>query len=146
MYTGLLHGHSMLRWAVIALLAVATLHALVGWLANRDYERVSRVLAITTLIVVNLEFLIGFGLYLLSPVTSAAFADFEAAMQDRQLRFFTLEHPIAMVLAVVFAHLGSLYAKNGPTDRIRHRRTAIFFGLALVAVLAAIPWWRGSMP
>lgn len=146
MYTGLLHGHSALRWLVLVLLVVATLHALIGWLGRRDYEKLSRILAISTLIAVNVELLIGFGLYLLSPLTTAAFADFGAAMQTKELRFFAAEHPVLMVVAAIFAHLGSIYAKAGATDLIRHRRAATWFGLALISVLYAIPWWRAAVP
>lgn len=146
MYAGLLHGHSMLRWVAIGLVALAFLHGVWGWLAGRDYGRISSFLGIAALVAFAVEYFVGAALYLASPVTTSAFADFDAALKDRQLRFFTLDHPIGMTVALVFAHLGCILARRGASDKVRHRRAALYFGMTLGVMLASVPWWRPLLP
>jgi hypothetical protein len=40
------------------------------------------------------------------------------------------------------AHMGRSLIKKGSTSPIKHRRTLIWFGLAILLVLVAIPWSR----
>ena len=54
-------------------------------------------------------------LLLLSPNTTAMFADFGAAMRDPVARFWAVEHVTTMMVAVVFAHLGRVLARKAPT-------------------------------
>ena len=54
--------------------------------------------------------------------------------------FFTLEHPVQMLLAVVLAQMGFSAAKRGKDDRTRFVRGAIFYTLAVILILVAIPW------
>ena len=89
----------------------------------------------------DLRFLIGLVLYFgLSPITRAAFQDFGGAMGNSMLRFWAVEHILGMVIAVALAHVGRVRVRK-TTDAVRrHKVAAIFFGLALVAILATIPW------
>jgi hypothetical protein len=80
-----------------------------------------------------------FGLLLyfaLSPITTLAMQNMGGAMKNGAWRFWTVEHPAAMILAVVFAHIGRPGRGAAPDDR----RALIWYGLALVAILAAMPW------
>jgi hypothetical protein len=45
-----------------------------------------------------------------------------------------------MVLAVALAHIGRSRVHKTGDDTRRHRLVAIFFTLALIAILASIPW------
>ena len=45
-----------------------------------------------------------------------------------------------MIVAVVLAHIGRSRSKKATDDRGKFKRAAIFFGLAMLAVLLAIPW------
>ena len=67
-------------------------------------------------------------------------------MSNDGLRFFAVEHALIMVLAVVFAHLGSMYSKRASETKDKHRMAAIWYGLALVAILLGMPWMRPFLP
>jgi hypothetical protein len=141
MYSALLLLHSWLRWAVI-LFALAAIVRAVGaarsrraWLPADD--RVSRLF----IIALDLQILIGLVLYFgFSPITRAALADFGGAMKVSGMRFWAVEHGFGMIIAVALAHAGRARAKRSPTDALKHRRLAVFYFLALIAVLASIPW------
>ncbi len=130
MYGIVLIIHSWLRWAVLAagIAAVA-----------RGGERDSSTGRWFT-ILLDVQMLIGLLLYfVLSPFTTAALGDFGAAMKTPQLRFFAVEHVFGMVIAIALAHIGAAKIKKAPAER-RGRLAMIFYGLALVAILASIPW------
>jgi uncharacterized membrane protein YphA (DoxX/SURF4 family) len=63
-----------------------------------------------------------------------------AVMKDSQLRFFAFEHMIAMIIAIILVHVGYSYSKKRIPDVSKHRRTLLFYGLALLIILIAIPW------
>ena len=130
MYGIVLIIHSWLRWAVLAagLAAVAR-----GGARESSTGRWFTIL-------LDVQMLIGLLLYfVLSPFTTAALGDFGAAMKTPQLRFFAVEHVFGMVIAIALAHIGAAKIKKAPAER-RGRLAMIFYGLALVAILASIPW------
>src|SRR4029434_1669644 len=88
----------------------------------------------------DLQFLIGLALYAwLSPITQEAFRDIGAAMKSAGLRFCAIEHIFGMLIALALAHVCRARIRKADPYR-RHRVAAIFFGLALVAMFASIPW------
>jgi hypothetical protein len=130
MYAIALIVHSWLRWAVLAagLAAIARGGSRDG-AAGRWFT-----------ILLDVQMLLGLLLYfLLSPVTGAALEDFGAAMGASQVRFFAVEHVFGMLIALALAHVGRKRVAKAPAER-KARTAAIFYGLALVAVLASIPW------
>ncbi|RMG20978.1 MAG: hypothetical protein D6729_01870 [Deltaproteobacteria bacterium] len=142
MYTALLTLHSWLRYLVLGAGLVAVILAWRGWLGDRPWPAGEKKRAnLIFVIALDLQLVVGLLLYVvLSPATQAAFADFGAAMKDRGLRFFAVEHLFGMVLALVFAHLGHALSKRAPEAAQRYKRAALFFTLALVAIVASIPW------
>ena len=141
MYAIVLLLHSWLRWAVLLLCLVALVRAIDGMRTRRAWdagdERVTKLFVIA----LDLQMLIGLVLYFLfSPLTKAALSDFAGAMRDPILRYWAVEHPFGMVVAIALVHVGRARARRAADAALKHRRTAVFFILALIAMLAAIPW------
>ncbi len=91
----------------------------------------------------DLQLVIGGLLYfVLSPLTTAGFSDFGQAMGNAVQRFFLVEHGIIMIMAIVLAHIGSAVTKKASDDKQRYQRAMLFYSLALVLILLAIPWYR----
>ncbi len=85
--------------------------------------------------------LVGLVLYIfLSPFTKIAFQDFGGAMANSSLRFWAVEHIAGMIIGIALAHVGRVKIRKAANDARRHRLAIIFFGLALVAIFASIPW------
>ena len=61
-------------------------------------------------------------------------------MKNSYDRFFTVEHTTMMILAWILVHVGRTSVKRASTDAAKHRKMLLFFGLALLLILAAIPW------
>lgn len=141
MYLPVLLLHSWLRWAVLAIAIWAVLRAATGVFGPRQWTPADDRAGKWMSTLLDVQTLLGLVLYgLLSPVTRNAFADFGAAMGDRVLRFWAVEHPVLMLAAVSFAHVGRARARRARFDEAKHRQALIFFALALLALLAGIPW------
>ena len=143
MYTGLLHTHNMFRWLVLIVIVLAVVFAFIGWINKRDWNKKDNITGLILTIFMDIQFLVGIILYaFVSPITKAAFSDFGAAMKNADLRFYAVEHILMMVIALVLVHIGRSKSKKTVAPWKKHRVAAIFYGIALVLILAAIPWER----
>jgi hypothetical protein len=141
MYSAVLLVHSWLRWAIVLLGLIAVWRAMDGVRTRRAWlsgdERFCRIF----LGVLDLQFLLGLLLYFVwSPLTKAALQDFSGALADPLMRFWAVEHWSGMLIGVALAHVGVARARKAATDTLRHRRVAVFFVLALIVILASVPW------
>jgi|SRR5688572_16869881 hypothetical protein len=141
MYTPLLVLHSWIRWAVLLLGLLAVGRALVGMQTRRPFTPVDDTRGRLFVTALDIQFLVGLILYLwASPFTTAAFYNLGEAMRNPPLRFFVVEHTFGMVAALGFAHVGRVRLRRAADSAHRHKTALIFFGLALVLILASIPW------
>jgi len=143
MYTALLHTHNMFRWLVLITLVLAVVFAFVGWFKKREWTKKDNITGLLLTIFMDIQFLVGIVLYaFVSPITKAAFNDFGAAMKNSDLRFYAVEHILLMVIALVLVHIGRAKTKKAIGHWKKHRAATIFYGIALLLILAAIPWER----
>lgn len=143
MYTGFLHLHDTLRWLLLLSLVTTLVKYLIGWFGNQQWKKTDNLMGIIFTSLMDVQLLVGLVLYFfLSPITKFAFSDFGAAMKDSELRFYAVEHFLMMLIAVVLVHIGRAKSKKASTDAAKFKVATIFFGLAFVVMLAAIPWSR----
>ena len=141
MYSMVLILHSLLRWAVLALGAVAFARAVAGARARRNWTVADDRAGLWFTIALDVQLLLGLALYaVLSPVTQLAFQDFGAAMGNSVLRFWAVEHAVGMIAGLALVHIGRVRIRKAADPAGRHRMAAIFFGLGLAIILLAIPW------
>lgn len=140
-YSIFLYIHSWLRWIVLILSILVTIRALVGWFGKKSFTGGEAKTSVFLVASAHLQALLGLILYLfLSPYTKTAFKDFGAAMKNSSLRFWAVEHILMMFLAITFIQLGRTFSKKASTDIQKHKKLAIFTSLALICILAGIPW------
>ncbi|MCS6907670.1 MAG: hypothetical protein RML93_07300 [Anaerolineales bacterium] len=142
MYPIFLFAHNWLRWVVLFAGVVIVVLAWLGWLGKRSWSKRERIWGMIFNVAIDLQLVVGAFLYFISPLTTSAFANFAAAMQNAAQRFFVVEHGFAMLIAVVFAHLGSVLSRKATDDQGKFRRSVIWYTLALILILAMIPWDR----
>lgn len=143
MYTGLLHTHNLFRWLVLIVLILAVAFAFIGWFNKREWSKKDNTTGLLLTIFMDIQFLVGIVLYaFVSPLTKAAFNDFGTAMKNADLRFYAVEHILMMVIALVLIHIGRAKTKKAIAPWKKHRAAAIFYGISLLLILAAIPWER----
>lgn len=140
MYSATLLVHSWVRWAVIIAGAVALARAIAGVSGRKPWTPADDRAGFWFTMSLDIQVLIGLMLYLfLSPLTPSSMSDFGGAMKASGPRFWAVEHTFGMVAAVALAHIGRARSRKVDARR-RHKVVAIFFGLALLLILASIPW------
>jgi hypothetical protein len=140
-YTTVLLLHSWVRWVVILIGLLALARAYGGWLGGKPWTRGDDNSSSMFARALDVQFLLGLALYVfLSPITHAAFRDIGGAMANRALRFWAVEHVFGMFIGVALAHVGLARLRKLGPDARRHKIAAIFFTLAMLAILASIPW------
>ncbi len=133
--------HSYTRWVLLILIVVVLFRAAMGWFGKRPYTKSDNMWSVSLLGLTHLQALGGLILYFfLSPITQSAFADFGAAMKDKYLRFYAVEHLTIMLLAVVMIQLGRTLSKKAIGAEAKHKKLFIYTLIGLVLILAGIPW------
>jgi len=131
MYQGLLHTHSGLRWILLVLIIINVFNALGGLTGNKVFTAKDKKLSFYALIFTHVQALLGLVLYFMSPKVEFS----ENTMSNSVLRFFTMEHTLMMLIAIVLITIGNRMAKMG-----RVKAVFWYYFIALVIILAAIPW------
>ena len=141
MYDLALTLHSWLRWAVLLAGLFALARAIRGTSARRPWTAVDERAGFWFILTLDLQALLGLILYFaLSPITRAAIQDFGGAMSSSGLRFWGVEHVFGAFVGLGLAHAGRTRTRKLADSARRHKVAAICFGLALLAILASIPW------
>jgi hypothetical protein len=81
-----------------------------------------------------MQLLIGLILYFVSPFVKFG----PDTMSDKTTRYWTVEHILTMLIAVVLITLARTTSKRMTTDEAKHKRMLIFNGIALVIIAATI--------
>jgi len=143
MYRLALLFHSYTRWLVLIAMVWALFYAWRGWLGNRPWTRVDRRAGLLFTVITSMQFVLGLLLYVYpSGLARTALRNLGAAMEIRELRFFGIEHPLQMVIAIGLVHLGSARSRKARAPLAQHRWAVLCYTLAALAILTAIPWWR----
>ena len=109
---------------------------------KRPFNETDRKFGLFTMIACDVMLLIGLylwfaGAYGLKTIQNIPMKDI---MANKILRFFSIEHFTGMIIAIALVHVGKSVAKKKLPDAVKHKRTLIFFGLALLVILISIPW------
>jgi hypothetical protein len=140
-YATVLVLHSWLRWVVVLTGAALCARAVFATVRRRPWQPWDRRLALAFVSALDAQLLLGLLLYFfLSPITPRSFGDLRTFMPISPLRFFAIEHPFGMLLALIAAHVGWARSKRAPTDPVRWRQILVGSVLALLAILISIPW------
>lgn len=140
MYSATLLAHSWLRWAVIVTGLIAVLGGIIGVVRKGQWTPADDRAGMWFIITLDLQVLLGLVMYFfLSPITSTALRNFGPVMADSAQRYWAVEHPFGILVGLTLAHIGRARTRRLPTGR-RHRTAMIFYSLAILAILASVPW------
>jgi len=142
MQTGLLHLHNLLRWIILILLLLSILKSYTGMTSKKTFEASDKKIWLFTMIAAHITLLLGLYQWLLGRYGILSYVKPEGVsmMKDPYLRFFQMEHPVSMILAIVFITLGYGMAKKNVDDATKYKKAFRYFLLALVLILVAVPW------
>jgi hypothetical protein len=139
MYSLILISHIVISILLILLALYIVMRSFLGVMGKVNFSKFQDInLPIVAVIFLYLELILGVLLYaiyinkleiLISQVNANAY--FSA-------RFWAVEHAILMLFAIIFGHLGLVYAKNLEDDRQKFKKNFLYFGLSFVLIFISI--------
>lgn len=139
MYNFLLGVHNLLRWIILLLLIVNLIRHFV--VINKPFSETDKKLGLVLMIFAHIQLLIGLYEWFAGAWGLHNFMENGAGvMRNSSSRFFAVEHAISMIVAIALITIArGMYRKNLP-DGKKHRRCILLYMLALIIILAMIPW------
>lgn len=140
MYSGLLVIHSLFRWIVLFLLLTAIYRAFTGYRQQRSFSKTDNAVRHWTATAAHIQLIIGIILYTKSPMVHYFRSHSSSPTPFFEITFFGVIHIGLMILAVVGLTIGSAIAKRRPADKEKFKTMLIWFLVALLVMMLAIPW------
>ena len=130
------HTHSGLRWVVLILMLLAIVNSLI----SRNYEKKHKMINLFAMISLHTQLLIGLILYFISPRVKFVENWMSSKVSGGAFRFYNLEHILMMIIAIILVTIGRKIAEKQSTDIVKHKKIRTFYTIALVIIIASIPW------
>jgi hypothetical protein len=132
----LVQVHSFIRWILFVLLLAAIVKSAQGMMSKRAYTGSDNKINLFLMISAHTQLLVGLILYFVSPKVMFG----EGMMKNNVARFFTMEHSVMMIIAIVLITMGRITSRKAATDAAKFKKAFTFFLIALLVILAGIPW------
>ncbi len=127
--------HSYWAYIVLAVLIFTVINAIIGLVQKKEFTHKEFRLGLFTLITAHIQLLVGFLVYFIGGYQKGL-----GDMKDSAVRLLALEHPLMMIIAITLITIGWSKHKKQVKSEAKFKIFAIFYGLALVLILARIPW------
>jgi len=136
MYETIQSVHSILAYAALGLLVLASFNAIFGLTSKKLFTDKDLRLSLFTLIICHIQLLVGLILYFVSPLGSAQLGN----MKDAAMRLTSLEHPLINIIALALITIGWSKHKKEESNNGKFKKIAVFYTLGLVLILSRLPW------
>lgn len=136
MYETIKNVHSILAYAALGLLLLASFNAIFGLTSKKIFKDKDLRLSLFTLIICHIQLLIGLILYFVSPLG----ADQLGNMKDAAMRLTSLEHPLINIIALALITIGWSKHKKEESNNGKFKKIAVFYTLGLLLILSRLPW------
>ena len=132
--------HSGLRWVVLLLLLIVIYRSATA--GQRPFNNTDKKLALFAMIVCDIMLLIGIYQWFAGAWgwKNIQYSGMKEVMRNSIVRFYAIEHPVGMLIAIAMVHIGRGYTKKNISDSTKHKRILLFFALALLIILVSLPW------
>ncbi|MFC0603618.1 hypothetical protein [Winogradskyella pulchriflava] len=134
--------HSKWAYLVLLVLIIATFNALIKFFGDKEFDAKDFRISLFALITMHIQLLIGIVLFFMKDYfgTISEVGGMGEVMKNSALRNLIVEHPLTMIIAVALVTIGYSKHKKKLTSKPKFKMLAIFYTIALVLVLAKIPW------
>jgi|TARA_B110000914_G_scaffold134694_1_gene117741 hypothetical protein len=93
---------------------------------------------VVAVVMLYLELVLGLLLYYLHMSKLEDFINQTNANDYFSSRFWAIEHTILMLFAIIFGHLGLVYAKNLSSGSAKFKMNLLYFGLSFILILISL--------
>lgn len=140
MYQTLTFLHSLVRWMVLFSLAYSIFRAYRGYFKNLKFSGTDDTARHWTATIAHIQLMLGIALYSQSPIVKYFWKNFNEAKESFDILFFGLIHMILMLISITLITIGSAVSKRKLSDKEKFRSMLVYYGIALILILVAIPW------
>lgn len=131
--------HNLFRWLILIFGFWTLLSAISGLASSRIYSAADGKANLFFMISMDIQLLLGLALYFMNGWYTGL-SNMSESMKEPMVRFFTVEHSFMMIVAWILVHVGRVAVKKAFNSSGKFKKTLIFFGIALLLILIAIPW------
>lgn len=133
--------HSYMAYIVLAVLVIAVVNALMGWLGKKDFTMHKDLrISLFALILSHIQLLVGLLLYFVSANGLKAIQTLGMGGLNAPARLLAVEHPFTNIIAIVLITIGWSRHKKFMESYKKFKSIALFYGIGLILLLAMIPW------
>ena len=135
--------HSYWAYLTLLMIILASANSVIGLMGKKEFGAKDFRVALFALIVTHIQLVLG--IVLLLVVNDFSDLGMGELMKSEALRMKNVEHPMLMIIAIALLTIGYSKHKAIRTSSSKFKILAITYSLALVAMLAMIPWsnWIG---
>ena len=139
MYSAILISHIVISILLIVLAIYIVIRSLFGVFGKVNFSIFHDIkLPIIAVVFLYLELILGFLLYAIYINKLEVLITQANANAYFSARFWAVEHAILMLFAIIFGHLGLVYAKNLQDDGQKFKKNLLYFGLSFVLIFISI--------
>lgn len=133
--------HSLWAYIVLLLIIVAVVNAVIGLTSKKEFSAKDLRISLFALIASHIQLVIGFIAYYVSTYYNVMrTVGMGEVMKNSELRKPLIEHPILILVAIALLTIGFSKHKKKTSSAAKFKTIAIFYAIALILILAVIPW------
>jgi len=136
LYEILVYIHSGIRWLIILFMILSLLLSFRGWKSEDSFSLNKFKFFRYTVMIIHLQLVIGVALYVLSPKVLLT----NNTMSSPLLRFYTVEHFLLMIIAIILVTVGLLTVRRVKEDKRKFKRIFFYYLIGFLIIIASTPW------
>ena len=130
--------HSIFRYVVLLLTLIVAVQSLMGMMGKKEFTPGNRKAALFMMISCDIQLMLGLAVYYINGnILMLKTGD---AVANHYNRFYSIEHPVSMILAIVLIHIGYSVAKKTMDSAPKFKRLFWYSFIALFIFIAQTPW------
>lgn len=134
MYNIIQNSHSGIMWPLLSMMVISIVVSAVALVKNQGSFSLS--LYKITKYLIYLQLILGAILMFISPKVQYV----SGFMKEEALRFYGMEHPLMMIIALSLVSFGILFAKKKTEASKKNRTILIYYTIATAIIAYMIPW------
>ena len=133
--------HSLWAYIVLITIIVTVINAFMGLKSKGEFKPKDLRIALFALIASHIQLIFGFIAYYTSSYYNVMReVGMGEVMKSSELRKPLIEHPLLIIIAIALITIGFSKHKKKTTDVAKFKTIAVFYTIALLLILAVIPW------
>lgn len=133
--------HNIVRWIILLFAVLTVITAMRGMGGRKDFTNGDKRTALYLMIACDIQLLLGLALYYLHGYyNNFAGGAMKEVMKAPAARFWTIEHLVGMIVAIILVHVGYSGTKGTRPHASKFRRLFWCSFIALILFVATIPW------